>query len=108
MYIQLAPIKLKKGIDEQTLVQASDAFQLEFVTKQKGILQRIVLKGKDGTYADLVFFENKGAADEVAAAEQTSPACLTFFGLMEMDESLPDMGVLSFEHLKTYDDSETL
>lgn len=104
----MASIKLKKGIDEQTLVQASDAFQLDFVNKQKAILQRIVLKGKDGNYADLVFFESKGAADLVAAAKQNSPARLTFFGLMEMDESLPDMGVLSFEPIKTYQNGKAV
>ena len=50
----------------------------------------------------LVFFESKEAADKVIEAEITSPECALFFSLLEMDESQPDMGVLSFEQIKTY------
>ena len=103
-YIQLAPIKLQGGVDEKTLLAASDVFQTSFVDKQRGIIKRLLLKGKDGNYADLVFFESKDAADRVAEAEQASQECLEFFKIMEMpDENLPDMGVLSFEHVKTYE-----
>ncbi|MCI0603207.1 hypothetical protein L0156_09345, partial [bacterium] len=63
MYIQLAPIKLKKGIDENTLLKASDVFQVSFVNKQKGIMKRMLIKGKDGNYFDLVFFESQEDAD---------------------------------------------
>jgi hypothetical protein len=102
-YIQLVAIRLKDGVDEKTLLDASDAFQRGFVGKQKGIVRRLLLKGKDGGYADLVFFESKEAADQVARAEETSQECLEFFRIMEApDEGVPDMGVLSFEHIKTY------
>lgn len=103
MFIQLAAGKVKAGIDEQMILKASDAFEAGFVRQQTGIIKRILLKGKDGTYADLVFFESKAAADRVAAAEQAGhPACIAFFQLFEMDETKPDMGVLSFEDLKAY------
>ena len=103
MYVQLAPIRLQEGVDEKTLLEASDAFQVSFVSKQEGIMKRVLLKGKDGSYADLVFFESKDAADRVAGIEETSQECLEFFKIMKApDESLPDMGVLSFEHIKTY------
>lgn len=104
MYIQLAPGKLKAGISEEAALKASDEFEENFVKKQKDIIKRILLKGKDGTYADLVFFENKEAADRVAEVEQQGhPACMAFFQLWEMDETKPNMGVLSFEEIKTYD-----
>lgn len=104
LYIQLAPIKLQAGVDEKTLLAASDVFQTNFVDKQEGVIKRLLLKGKDGNYADLVFFESKDAADRVAEAERTSQECLEFFKIMEMpDENLPDMGVLSFDHVKTYE-----
>lgn len=103
MYIQLAPGKLKAGVSEEAALKASDEFEENFVKHQKGIIRRIFLKGKDGTYADLVFFENKEAADRVAEVEQQGhPACTAFFQLWEMDETKPDMGVLSFEEMKTY------
>ena len=103
MYVQLAPIRLKDGFDEKALLEASDAFQVSFVSKQQGIVKRELLKGQDGGYADLVFFESKDDADRVARIEETSQECLEFFKIMKTpDESLPDMGILSFEHIKTY------
>ena len=103
-YVVLAPIRLKAGVSEAGLVAASDTFEANFVKKQRGIIKRLLLKAKDGSYADLVFFESKGDADKVMEAEASSPDCLEFFGVMEApDESLPDMGVLSFEHVKTYE-----
>ena len=104
MYVQLAPIHLKDGFDEKALLKASDVFETDFVRKQKGILKRVLLKGKHGGYADLVFFDSKDAADRVAELEATSEACHKFGSIMEApDASLPDMGVLSFEHVKTYE-----
>lgn len=103
MYIQLAAGRVKGGVDEAKILKASDEFDTNFVKQQKGIIKRILLKGKDGTYADLVFFDNKEAADRVAETEQAGhPACLAFFQLFEMDETKPDMGVLSFEDIKSY------
>jgi hypothetical protein len=103
-YIQLAPIRLREGVDEATLLETSEAFQENFVSKQPGILRRILVKAKHGGYADLVFFEDKAAADRVAEAEATSEHCHALFQLLEPpDPSLPDMGVLSFEHMKTYE-----
>jgi hypothetical protein len=104
MFIQLAAAKLKEGVDEAKLLEASDEFQKNFVSKQEGILRRILVRAKHGGYADLVFFESKEHADRVAQAEATSEHCLALFQLLEpTDPAAPDMGVLSFETLKTYE-----
>jgi hypothetical protein len=104
LYIQLAPIQLNSGVDEPTLLEVSDRFQAGFVARQKGVLKRILMKAKHGGYADLVFFESREAAERVAAAEQSSHECQEFFSILKApDPSLPDMGVLSFEPLKTYE-----
>lgn len=103
-FVMLAPIRLKAGIDEAALVTASDMLEANFVSKQQGILKRLLLRAKDGSYADLVSFASKAAADLVLEAEATSQDCLEFFKIMQApDENLPDMGVLSFEHVKTYE-----
>jgi hypothetical protein len=104
MYIQLVPAQLKEGVDEAQLLDASDAFQRNFVSNQKGIIRRILVRAKHGGYADIVFFESKEDADRVADAEASSEHCAALFQLMQPpDPSLPDMGVLSFEHLRTYE-----
>jgi hypothetical protein len=103
-YIQLVSVQLKEGVDEKTLLETSDAFQRAFVSKQQGVLKRILTRAKHGGYADLVFFESKEAADRVAAAERTSKECHQFFEIFQPpNEALPHMGVLSFEPLKTYE-----
>lgn len=101
-YVQLAAMRLRQGVDERTLIEASDAFERDFVRKQSGVVKRVLLRNEDGSYADLVFFESKDAAARVAAAEMSSEACQRLFALMEPPDA-PEMGVLSFEHLKTYE-----
>lgn len=69
MYVMLAPIEPKPGVDEATLLSASDAFDNDFVRNHPGIVRRHLLRAKSGGYADLVFFENKEVADRLLEAE---------------------------------------
>ena len=102
-YVMLAPIELKDGIDERALIAASDAFQSAFAGRQPGIEKRLLLRAQGGTYADLVFFTSKEAADRVVEAEMNSEACLDYFRIMKIPEDAsPEEGVLRFEHVKTY------
>ena len=104
MYIQHARTQLKQAVDEAQLLEASEAFQKNFVSKQPGIVRRMLVKAQHGGYADLVFFESKEYVDRVAQAEVTSEHCLALFQLFDPpDTCLPNMGVLSFEHLRTYE-----
>jgi hypothetical protein len=103
-YVMLAPIELKDGVDEAALIAASDAFEVDFASRHKGIVRRLLLRAEHGGYADLVFFESKADADRVAQAEAASAACMAYFKIMKTpDEGQPDMGVLGFEHVKTYE-----
>lgn len=98
MHIVLAPIKLKSGVGEEQFLKASDDFETNFVKNQKGIIKRILMKNKDGAYADLVFFEDLEAIHRVVEAEKNSPVCHGFFKLMEEDSG----DHMVYEALKTY------
>lgn len=101
--IVLAPIRLKDGIDEAALKTASDAFQRDFVARQEGILKRVLMKGADGDYADLVFFASEADAARIAKLEETAPECHAFFSIMKMEDAeLPELRIRSFRHIKTY------
>lgn len=103
-YVVLAPVRLKEGVDENKLLEASELFQTNFVSKQPGILRRLLLRGKSGRYADLVFFASKESAHRVVEAEATSEHFRAFIELFQPpDPNLPDMAVLSFELVKTYE-----
>lgn len=102
--IVLAPIRLKDGIDEATLTKASDTFQRDFVARHDGILKRMLLKGPDGDYADLVFFASEADAGRIAKLEENAPECHAFFGIMKMEDAgLPELRTRSFQHIKTYE-----
>ena len=102
--IVLAPIRLKDGVDEATLTKASDIFQRDFVAKQDGILKRMLLKGADGDYADLVFFANEDEAARIAKLEESSPECGAFFEIMKMEDATPpELRIRSLQHIKTYE-----
>ena len=98
MHIVIAPFRLKKGISEEVALETSDDFQQQFVQKQDGILQRIVVKDGGGGYADVVFFKDAFAIDQVTEAERTSDVCAAFFAIMD-DEQVP----LVYEALKSYE-----
>lgn len=103
-HVMLAPITLKDGIDERALIAASDVFQRAFVSRQQGIEKRLLLRAKDGTYADLVFYASKEAADGVLEVESQSKAVQDYFKIMNIPENAsPEEAVLRFDHVKTYE-----
>jgi hypothetical protein len=103
-YVQFAPLRLREGFDEQALLAASDAFQVSFISRQQGIVKRILMRATDGSYADMIYFESKTAAERVAAAQAVSQERLEFFRIMQPpDPARPHMRALRFEHVKTYE-----
>ncbi len=96
-----APIELADGVDEDTLLQASENFQDNFVSKQKGFISRQLLKGQDGKWVDLVFWEGKENVEQLLKNEESSTVCHEFFKLMKVEDP-NDPGFLQFELVKTY------
>jgi len=88
MHIALAPFGLKTGVSEDALLGASDRFEEEFVSKQDGIIKRILVKdGEGGGYTDIVFFRDLQSIDKVVEAERYSDVCAAFFSIMDGDGS---------------------
>ncbi|HYD78662.1 MAG TPA: hypothetical protein VEC06_02545 [Paucimonas sp.] len=101
-FIHLAEIKLAPGVSEAELLAASDAFERNFVSKQEGVLRRILLKGPGGSYADLVFYRSREDADRLMQNEEANLHCQSYFSVMQLPEDDPEAGVTSFETLRTY------
>lgn len=83
MHIVIASGRLKDGVTEAAMLAASDRFQREFVAHQPGVLRRALVAQPDGGYADIVFFADEAAIEQVMAAEQTSEVCGAFLSLWE-------------------------
>jgi len=101
--IEWAPFELAEGVSDETLLKASNTFQNEFVNAQKGFIRRELLKGKDGQWVDLIFWESKEDAEKVMENVESSDACRAFFQIMKAAApNDPGAGVLHFEHIKSY------
>lgn len=101
--VEWAPFTLAGGVDEDTLLAASEALQTEFVSKQSGFIRRDLVNLKENQWADIVYWNSLEEAEQAAQNAANSPACFRYFGLM-MGEDLsePGNGVAHFAVAKTY------
>jgi DNA polymerase III epsilon subunit-like protein len=99
--VEIATIRLKSGVTEQQLIETSDSFQ-SFLDGVDGFLRRELLKQGDAGYADLVHWRDQAAADAMMALASTSPECLAYFELMDMDGMDPAEGVQHFASVAAY------
>jgi hypothetical protein len=101
--IEWAPFKLAEGADEASLLRAADAIQDGFLAKQPGFVRRELLKGEDGQWADLVYWESADAAAAAMKEAAASPACFEYFRLMVgANQADPGVDLQHFERKKTY------
>lgn len=80
--IEFAPFTLAEGVDESTLVAASDALQAEFLSQQKGFIRRDLLKTADGKWADIAYWDSRKSIEQAMQNAPGNPAALKYFELM--------------------------
>lgn len=100
--IEMAEIKLANGRTEADLLDASERFQDEFLSAQPGFIGRELVRKDDGTYADIVRWDNMETAAAVMEKAANSHACRGYFSVMEMNPEDPAEGVSHFGVLATY------
>lgn len=82
---EIARFRLKAGVSQEQLRNASDALHSEFLGRVGGFLSREVLHVEGRDYIDLVRWRSK---EEAAAAMQKaneSPAAGAYFALMDWE-----------------------
>jgi hypothetical protein len=103
MIIEWAPFTLAEGVEESSLLAASDDLQDGFLAKQKGFVRRELLKGPNGQWVDLVVWEDRDAAKEAVRNAAESPACFRYFQLMEgAHHDEPGAGIMHLEQRRAY------
>ena len=80
--VEWAPFRAAPGVSDETIVAESDALQRDFLAGLRGFVRRELLRGNDGQWVDLVYWEDQGAADEAMRAASASEACSRYFRLM--------------------------
>ncbi len=76
--VEIAQFKLVAGVDEQGFLKEAEAVQSDFLEKQKGYIDRELLKGGDGQWIDIVHWRSMEEAKRAAEAIMKDPACLGF------------------------------
>lgn len=65
--MEFATFKLKQGVSEANMLEAAQLADLKFLSIQEGFLGHIILKSKDGIYADLTFAVTQKMAEDICA-----------------------------------------
>jgi len=94
--LEWAPFRLKAGVDEATLLAASEQLQRDFLAGQDGFVRRELIKGAEGSYVDLVWWDSFAASQAAMRKAAVSPACKRYVALMDCDHGNPADDVVLF------------
>lgn len=101
--IEWAPFTLAEGIDEATLLSASEVLQRDFLSKQPGFLHRELLKGSANQWVDIIHWVSREAVEQAMRKAQESPTCHRYFTLMVPPaEDDPTGGISFFKQVRYY------
>jgi hypothetical protein len=100
--LEWSPFRLKPGVDEATLVEASERLQRDFLAHQDGFVRRELVNGAEGAYVDMVWWTSFAASQAAMKKAAASPACTAYVALMDCSGRDPGDDVLLFGIVKTY------
>ena len=96
--VEWVEFRLKPGVTESQLLNASEALRTDFLNLQHGFQHRTLIRlNEQGLYADLVHWANRKDADKAMAASSVIPACGAYFALLEVVKA-PAFGQAIAEH----------
>ncbi len=76
--VEIAQFKIATGVDEQSFLKEAEAVQRDFLEKQKGYMDRELLKGEDGQWIDIVHWRSMEEAKRATDAIMQNPDCCGF------------------------------
>ncbi len=101
--IEFASFTLAEGVDEATLLDAADALQKDFLSRQPGFLKRDLVKAADRQWADVIYWENRESVEQAMQQAPRNPAALRYFQLMaNTGESDPSAGLMLMGVVRSY------
>ena len=80
--VKIIEYSLAKSADEKEFLKASQALMPE-IAKLKGFIKRELLRGENGRWRDVVYWESKEDADRSEYDIPNIPACVTCIALMD-------------------------
>ena len=77
--------RLKPGVSEADMLAAAQQADKAFLSKQEGFLGHVILKGKDGSYADVGFASSQEKAEAICAQWMDNAHTLRYLEFIEPD-----------------------
>ena len=100
--LESSPFRLKPGVDEATLLHASERMQRDFLSSQQGFVRRELIKGAEGSYTDLVWWESFAASQAAMKKAVSSHAVSAYLSVMDSSAGDPRDAVSLFSIAGSY------
>lgn len=83
--MEFATFKLKGGVTEAKLVELSKKVELEFLSQQNELILHFLIRGADGTYADVAIASSQEKAEEYCQEWLSNSVALEYIELMDRE-----------------------
>jgi hypothetical protein len=101
--IEFAPFTLAEGVDEATLMTASDALQVGFLDQQKGFIKRDLVRMGDDKWADVLYWDSKESVERAMQEAPQNPAAISYFQMMaNAGQDDPTSAMMFLSVVKSY------
>jgi hypothetical protein len=100
--LECSPFRLKPGVEEAALLQISERMQRDFLSCQDGFVRRELIKGAEGAYTDLVWWDSFAASQAAMKKAACSPAVKAYLAVMDFSAGDPRDAVSLFGVVGAY------
>jgi hypothetical protein len=83
MIVEVSQFRLVAGADENAFLAAAERTQSEFLGQQHGFLGRDLLRADDGTWMDIVRFQDAESAEAAFVAFAGHPGVVAFESMLD-------------------------
>ena len=81
--IEFSMFRAKPEVLDEQLFAACQKMEKEFLLREEGFIQHALLKGDNGSWADVVFTKSKADAERICKNFMGNSACLEYLQLIE-------------------------
>ncbi len=100
--LEYAQFTLKPGVSDEQLRAAAQSLNEGFLAQQPGYLRRELVKLDGRTHADLIWWRSHEEAAAAMEKAAQSPACSTYYGVMDLNPDNPDEAVKHYKVVARY------
>lgn len=95
--VEFAEFKIAQGVDEKEFMKMSEAMMHD-LRKQRGFLSRQLVRGDDGTWADIVHWKTLADALDIAKNFEKIESCHNYLGMIDPSS----VRIRHFEQIRSY------